>query len=200
MARADEGLPDPAAAPDAEEALTAVCDYDSFFDHAYPSLLRMALLAGATVEEAEDVLGDVMAYLVRHWGAVETPWAYSIQAVRNGVRKVRKREKERLERVARGGHVTPAGASDVALNEWEDQEWVIQHLTRLPLHQRAVMAYDYDGLRTDEIAAKLGKKPANVRKLLQLARERLRSELASERERDRRLSTSDDQAARKETR
>ncbi|MCZ7373559.1 RNA polymerase sigma factor [Micromonospora sp. WMMC250] len=200
MARADEGSVEAQPSPHADEPVAVAGDYDLFFESAYPSLLRAALFAGATTEEAEDFVGEVMAYLFSQWGTVTNPWAYSTKAVLNRLRKIKKREKERLDRTTRGGHVTPTGVNDVTLTDWEEKEWVIQHLARLPLHQRAVMAYNFDGLSTDEIAAKLGKNHANVRKLLQLARERLRLELAMEQERDRKITPQDDGGQREETR
>ncbi|MBQ0894647.1 sigma-70 family RNA polymerase sigma factor [Micromonospora sp. U56] len=202
MVRADKGLAQAVPAPHADATLPVASDVDEFIDSTYPSLLKTALIEVRNIHEAEDVVNQVMMELLRKWDTiaqtVENPLAYARTALINRIRKNRTREAERLPRTLRGGHLTPAGFEDTSMTAWEEREWVLQHLKQLPHNQRAVMAYEYDGLTPNEIAVKLGKKPANVRKLLQLARDRLKVEL--ERELRRENDEFGAQGTRKETR
>jgi RNA polymerase sigma factor (sigma-70 family) len=169
--------------PYSPTSLADVGEYDDFFDGTFPLLLKIALASGADIQEAEDAAVETMTYLYRRWGEITEPRAYARRAVINAVAKAKRRNGERLDRMVAGGHVTPEADDGTALVAWEDREWVLQHLNALPPAQREVMAGIVDGMSTAEIAAALGKTEATVRKNLQWARERLKTELAKERQR-----------------
>jgi RNA polymerase sigma factor (sigma-70 family) len=142
--------------------------------------LKIALASNASFEEAKDAAGETMTYMYRRWGEIAEPRAYARTVVINAVAKAKKRDGQRLDRTIAGGHVTPEADDGRALTAWEGQEWVLQHLSALPRAQREVMACIFDQMSTTEIAATLGKPEPTVRKNLQWARERLKTELAKE--------------------
>lgn len=184
MVQADKGLAQAPPEQRSERSCAEVGDYDDFFDGTYPLLLKVALASGACIEEAEDAADEVMAYLYRRWGEIDKPRAYARKAVLNAVAKAKKRDVERFGRTVAGGHITLEADDGTALCVWEDRQWVLQHLNALPPAQREVMACVVDDLSTAEIAEALGKTEATVRKNLQWARERLKVELAKERDRE----------------
>jgi RNA polymerase sigma factor (sigma-70 family) len=155
--------------------------FDEFFGTTYPLLVRVALAAGAGIHEAEEAAGETMTYLYLRWGEIDNPRAYARKAVVTAVKKMKRRDGQRVARTIAGGQATPATADSCPLTAWEDRQWVVQRLDALPPAQREVMACVIDGMDTTEIAAVLGKTAATVRKNLQWARERLRVELAKER-------------------
>jgi RNA polymerase sigma factor (sigma-70 family) len=164
--------------------LPRIGDYDEFFDNTYPLLLKIALAMGANIQDAEDAADDAMAAIYRRWGEIAQPRAYACKATKNAVVKAALRERERLDRTIAGGHLTIDNDDETAFTLWEDSQWVRQHLEALPPAQRAVMEKVVEGLSTAEIGALLGKTEATVRKNLQWARERLKVELAKERDHD----------------
>ncbi|GGM22700.1 hypothetical protein GCM10007977_024840 [Dactylosporangium sucinum] len=198
MVQADKGLAQAPPEPRAETLLAEVGDYDDFFDSTYPLLLQVAMASGASPEEADDAAEEVMSYLYRRWGEITQPRAYARRAVLNAVAKAKKRDAERLGRTVAGGHVTPEADDGTDLCAWENREWVLQHLNVLPPAQRAVMAGVVDDLSTAELAEALGKTEPTIRKNLQWARERLKIELAKERQRERQVPSGTE--TRRETR
>jgi RNA polymerase sigma factor (sigma-70 family) len=200
VVQSDKGLAQTPSEPRTPPSVADVGEYDDFFDETYPLLMKIALASGAGVQEAEDAAEETMAYLYRRWGEISHPRAYARKAVIHAVARAKKRDAERLGRTIAGGHVTAEADDDVALVVWEDREWVLQHLNALPPAQRDVMACVIDAMGTAEIAAALGKTEATVRKNLQWARERLKIELAKEREREQHQDPSGIDTTRRETR
>ncbi len=180
MAQANKGLAQSPRDPRVQQPSTSVAEYDAFFDATYPFLLRVALAAGASVEEAEDAVDETMADLYHRWGEIAKPRSYARKAVLNAIARTKKRDGERFARTVAGGHLTPEGSDGTAMAAWEDRQWVVQRLNALPPAQREVMACVVDDMSTAEIASALGKTEATVRKNLQWARERLKLELLNE--------------------
>lgn len=166
------------ALADAPGQFAADRSFDDFYRATYVLLIKIALAEGATRPEAEDATNQTMEEVYRNWKTIGNPRAWARKAVRSNLIKQRQRDAERSARtIAAGdaapGQDTPAEAAATGMNVWEDRQWVRQRLERLPPAQRAVMASYLDDLTPTEIAARLGKTPATVRKNLQLARERL---------------------------
>jgi len=155
--------------------------FDEFFDANYRPLVKIAMFAGASLHDAEEVVHETMTYLYKRWGEITEPRAYARKAVVTNVIKLKKRDGQRFDRTVSGGHVTPDVDDCTAMTVWEERQWVTQRLAALPPAQREVMAGFFDDLSTSEIAEALGKTEATVRKNLQWARERLKSDILGER-------------------
>ena len=84
------------------------------------------------------------------------------------------RDRARVPRELRGGHLTLEGYLDDQLTAWEGEEYVEQLLGCLTPVQREVVRLVMDGRPTGEIAERLGKTPANVRQHLKHSRDRLK--------------------------
>lgn len=151
-----------------------------FYRGDYRLLITVAMAAGATLEEAYEAVDQTMEEVLLRWSHITYPRAYARQAVVSNFVKRRRRDRERLLRTIKGGHLTQESVEDHELNVWEDDQWVAQLLQRLPPTQREVMRCVLAGLDTGEIAELLGKTPHAIRKNLQLARERLRALLHGE--------------------
>jgi len=162
--------------------------FEAFFRSEYTSLLRVAIYAGASEDEAHETVQESMLEAYRKWATIENPRAWTCKAVVNNFIKVKRRNAERLARTLAGGHLTSEIDDRASLTVWEDTQWVSQLLDQLPPAQRVIMAYIIDGWRPAEVAYLLGKTPVAIRKNLQLARRRLKAELARRHEQERHLA------------
>jgi RNA polymerase sigma factor (sigma-70 family) len=139
---------------------------EAFYAAEYPKLVKILVLLGATVEEAEDAAQMAMAdFIERSRGgwAPAHPGAYVRRAAINFFIKARQRERERLQRELKGGHLVIEAHLDDQLVAAEDQQYIELILECLPLTQRKVIKLVMDGLSTHEIAKELGKSAENVR-------------------------------------
>ena len=168
--------------------------FEDFFRSRYTELLRVAMYAGASADEADEAAQQTMIEVYRNWLTIREPWRWARRAVVNNYIKVKQRDAERMPRAARGGHVTPLGADDVGLTVWEDSQWVSWLLGRLPAAQREVMTFIVEGWQPCQVALLLGKTPTAVRQNLKLARDRLRREI--EREHDEQVAPPQGRPAR----
>lgn len=152
--------------------------FEAFYLKEYRRLVKFALYLNASRHDAEDAVGDAMADAFRRWAEISDPAAWARQAVKNYVIKSKTRGLTRVrERLRERGEGRDESREDARLTVWEDREWVVQLLGSLPSAQREVMALVVDELTPTEIATVLGRDPATIRKRLQAARQRLRSEL-----------------------
>jgi DNA-directed RNA polymerase specialized sigma24 family protein len=177
---APAALPSPAAPP----------GYAEFFHARFRDMVRTAMIAGATQQEAEDAasrtLADILARWTRdHAGSPGDPEDYAYPAawarklvVFNFI-KSRTRGTRRVARrlIERGHTPLQEGAEDPRLTELEDEQWIAQVLSSLPPAQREVMECIARGLDRDEIPDALGKTKEAVRRSLCDARKRLAAEL-----------------------
>ena len=141
-----------------------------------PALIGFMMVYGARpTVVAEVVAQEAMLQAYRSWDAIDTPrkWirtvAERIWQRQYAQGKVEVAYDELPESV---GLLTPTDAYEI-----EDRHVVLSLLRELPLGQRAVMAYHYDGFTPTEIAAQLGKPPGTVRATLRDARAALRRRL-----------------------
>ncbi|WUI00925.1 sigma-70 family RNA polymerase sigma factor [Spirillospora sp. NBC_00431] len=143
-------------------------------------LTKIAMAAGATVQEAEDAMQAALTDLVRRVRAGQTihsPRAYTRRAVLNYFINAAERDRKHRRRLIDAGYSHPEELDDPGLTVWEDKQFVTELLAELPPTQRQVLEHVMDGLTTSEISDLLGKKPATIRQNLKLARDRLRPAL-----------------------
>jgi len=120
-----------------------------------------------------------MAELYTQWDVVANPAAWVRTVATNYLRRTSLRNK-RLYTLSESVVQRSAESAPAADHVLLDREWATQLLETLPATQRAVMTGVFEGLTTSEIAESLGKTPETVRKNLQLARGRLRREIAAQ--------------------
>ena len=162
----------PAAAP-----LMTLEQLEAFYTAQYLRLVKFLVLMGATVEEAEDAVQKAMLdFTKRSWTAKgpEHPVAYVQRAAVRFFLKERQRERERLPRELRGGHLVIEAHLDDRLADWEDDQYIERLLACLTPLQRNVIRLVMDGMPTREIAAQLGKSEENIRQHLKNGRDRLK--------------------------
>lgn len=176
MAQTDK-VPAPAVA---SRQAAAPEGFEEFFRTEYRMLIGVAVLAGATPEEAEDAVGQSMIEVLARWRNIRKPRAWARRAVLSNFYKQRNRDNKRREREIKDFDLTAGSQDDSNLVVFEDKQWVEQVLKELPPARREVMAFLVAGLEREEICALLGKTKENVRQHLQLARKTLRSHLERE--------------------
>lgn len=164
---------DPAAAvpPITPEQLEA------FYTVEYPKLVKILALRGATIAEAEDAAQKAFLDFVWRSKTVnlpEHPAAYVQCAARRFFIKERERDRERLLRELRGGHLVTGTHIDDQLACWEDEQYIEHMLQCLTPTQRQVIKLVMEGLATHEIAAELGKSDETIRQHVKNGRDRLK--------------------------
>jgi RNA polymerase sigma factor (sigma-70 family) len=150
---------------------------EAFYTTEYPKLVKILVLLDATIEEAEDAAQKAMADMAKRFMTAKAPdhpvsWV-RMAAVRFFV-KERQRERERLQREIRGGHLVLEAHLDDRLTKLEDElsiEFLLECLTST---QQQVIRLVMDGLSTHEIAGELGKSDETIRQHLKNGRDRLK--------------------------
>ncbi len=151
-------------------------EFATFFRSEYRAVVRTLMFAGASAEEAQDATQDAMTEIFLQWDRVHQPKAWVRKAALNRYIRSARRDRDLPERLAAGGwrqEVERAADGEVG-----EAEWVLALVRRLPPKQRQVLALSFDGLTSPEIANIVGDNPQATRKNLQLARDRLKKELA----------------------
>jgi RNA polymerase sigma factor (sigma-70 family) len=148
----------PPAAPDG---------FEEFFRRSFRELVRAAMYAGATLEEAEDATAKALMEMLWHWDTCKRSLAYARKAAVHNFIKDKTRGTGRVARrlIDRGHVPCQEGAEDSQLTAWEDEEWVAHVLSSLPAAQREVMELIAKGLDRDEIAETLGKTREAIRQM-----------------------------------
>lgn len=168
-----EGAGESAAAPSMTPG-----QLETFYAAHYQRLVKVLVVLDARPEEAEDAVQKAMMDFARRCqrGQLpEDPAAYVQRAAVNYFVKERQRERERLPRELRGGHLVVEQHLDTWVSCLEDREYIEYLLSCLTPTQERVIRLVIDGLSTREIAAVLGKTDANVRQQLKQGRDRLKS-------------------------
>ena len=150
--------------------------FATFYRLFMPGLMAFVMWLGADVHEAEDVAQEAMLRAYRGWETIEYPKAW--------VRTVASREYFRRRLACHADPAVDAGNipqsdADTAVISHE-QARVLALLRRLPLRQRQIMAWVYDGYTPREIAGFLDMEPNAARGSLYKAREALKAYLAQE--------------------
>lgn len=150
---------------------------EAFYTAEYPKLVKTLVVLGATIDEAEDAVQKAMADLVRRYRTAAAPNHLVPYVQRAAVRffvKERQRERERLPRELRGGHLVIDEQLDDQLSRPEDEQYIGHLLESLTSTQRTVIKLVMEGLSTREIAGELGKSDASIRQHLKNGRDRLK--------------------------
>jgi RNA polymerase sigma factor (sigma-70 family) len=150
---------------------------EAFYAAEYSKLVKILVLLDATIEEAEDAVQKAMLDLAERSVAGKTPdrpAAYVRRAAINFFIKERQRERQRLPRELRGGHLVIEAQLDDQLTAGEDEQYVEHLLEGLTPTQRRVIELVMDGWSTREIAKKLGKRNGNIRQQRKKSRDRLK--------------------------
>lgn len=152
---------------------------EEFFRRSFRELVRAAMIAGASQQEAEDAASRTLTDILAAWATRDYTLAYARKAVVSNFIKEKVRGPSRVaRRLIERGHVpVREGAEDPLLTAFEGDQWVTAVLSTLPLAQREVMECIAAGLDRDEIAGTLGKSKEAVRRNLCDARARLAAEL-----------------------
>lgn len=159
----------------------AHADFETFWEKNYPYCLSVLIFVGASYEDAEDVVQEVIKDILekRRWGTLTHPKAWVRKAALHTYYDWRYRERRRPELEIKG-QLTPEGYVDDGLNIWEDQQWVERMLSRLPPTQRRMFELVIADFKPSEIADLLGKKADAVRQNLRHARNSLRAALCAD--------------------
>jgi RNA polymerase sigma factor (sigma-70 family) len=150
---------------------------EAFYTAEYPKLVKILVVMDATVEEAEDAAQKALADFFRRsraaQAAIKSPATYVCRAAIRFFVKERQRDRDRLPREIKGGHLTLPAYQDDELTACEDEQWVKHVLDSLTPAQRDVINLVMDGASIHEIAEELGKNDPTIRQHLKNARDRL---------------------------
>jgi RNA polymerase sigma factor (sigma-70 family) len=141
-------------------------EFPAFYTAEYPKLVKILLVMGARMGEAEDAAQKAMTYFFRtDQTSISRPAAYVRKvAIRYFVKEC-KRDRERLSREIKGGHLTLPAYVDDGLTACEEEQWVDRVLESLTPAQRDVIKLVIQGASNHEIAEELGKRDATIRQL-----------------------------------
>jgi RNA polymerase sigma-70 factor (ECF subfamily) len=144
-------------------------EFSGFYRAQCAGLVTFLLWLGASAHDAMDVAQETMIDAYRHWRSIRNPRAW--------IRKVASRKFARRLATVEEPRATIEPSllqrRDVDIDAWEQRQAVLSLLGSLPLRQRQVMAWFYDGYEPAEIAAALHVSPENVRSNLHKARRAL---------------------------
>ena len=149
----------------------------AFYATEYPKLVKILVFFDATIEEAEDAVQKAMTDFARRSktaGAADHPASYVRRAAVRFFIKERQRERERLPREVRGGHLVLEAHLDDRLTTLEDEQYIEHLLECLTSTQRKVIRLVMDGLSTREIADELRKTDETIRQHLKNGKDRLK--------------------------
>jgi RNA polymerase sigma factor (sigma-70 family) len=165
--------------PPAAHRSTAPLGFEEFFRASFRELVKTAMIAGATLHEAEDATDETLTGILENWTKREHTLTWARRAVVHNFIKAKTRGTRRVAwRLVERGYVPlQEGIEDPQLTALEDDQWVADTLSILPPAQRQVMECIAMGLSRDEIAEALGKSKATVRRHLCDARVRLAAEM-----------------------
>jgi RNA polymerase sigma factor (sigma-70 family) len=143
----------------------------------YVKLVKILRIMGATMDEAEDAVQKTMTDFAKRskpgQASISNPAAYLRKAAINFFIKERQRDRERLPRELKGGHLTLPAYLDTELTAYEDEQWVEHVLESLTPAQRDVIKLVISGASTHEIAEQLGKNDVTIRQLRKTGRDSL---------------------------
>lgn len=161
----------PAAASVSAEVVAA---FTVFYRDAVPRLVAFLRWHGAPLPDAADCVQDTLAECYRTWGTIEQPypWCRTVAARRYAqlVAAVREQSTDALDAVG-----SPLLTPNADLEDLEHRHTILALLDTLPVRQRQVLAWIYDGATPAEIAEALQISAENVRSHLRHARTTLRA-------------------------
>ena len=158
-----------------------VQEFTAFYESDYSRLTWFLARAGALPTEAEEVAQEAMLVLLNTWPTVRTPPAFvrtvALRMLYRGWDE-RKRSRDAEQRIAS----RKAWLETFDANEGIDA--ALDLLEALPSAQREVFALHTDGFSEKEIAEITGKKESTVRSNLRHARDKAKSVLRPDHDRE----------------
>lgn len=150
--------------------------FAAFYREQMPGLVAFVVQLGAGVHDAENVAQETMLRAWKGWETIEYPRKWiRVVASREFFRTALARNDDLAAEVPEIPHLgTDAGVIG------EELARVLALLRRLPMRQRQIVAWAYDGYTPKEIAVVLDMEPNAVRVSLHKAREALKAYLAQE--------------------
>ncbi|MEO7195638.1 MAG: sigma-70 family RNA polymerase sigma factor [Pseudonocardiaceae bacterium] len=151
----------------------AAAEFSAFYKHSVPRLMAFLRWQGASVPDAADCVQEAMTQAHARWLTIRHPHAWC----RRVASRLYAHQLASLEEPV--ADTDTAGSSLFAANtDWdafEQRHEILRVLERLPLRQRQVMAWTYDGCTPTEIAEALKMTPEAVRGSLKKARTNLKA-------------------------
>ncbi|MEV0326433.1 sigma-70 family RNA polymerase sigma factor [Micromonospora echinospora] len=143
-----------------------------FLRDSYRPLMRAAMLAGASKDEAHDAIQDAMIGIAKHWRTIDDPMPYARRAVINNVRKIwlstHRRAVRRTRYLVKNFERPPDQPS-----VWDDRDVFEDMLSKLTPSQRDIVRELLEGFTQAEVADLLGRSHDAVRTALTAIRKRL---------------------------
>lgn len=152
-----------------------VAAFSAFYREFVPTLVAFLVWQGARLPDATDITQETMTKAYRNWGRIKQPaaWARTV-ASREYARRIASIAEDPVGEVPDANPLLPAG---VDVTAFEQRHEVLRLLALLPVRQRQVMAWTYDGYTPAEIAEELKIDPQAVRSSLRKARRTLAGHL-----------------------
>lgn len=167
----NEGCPDTSAARPGAQATDPVAAFSDFYRHSVPSLVGFLMWHGADLSEASDIAQETMERAWRDWEHIREPRAWTRVVASREYGRRRASLNESPVDVQSGQH--PLLSTDVDIEAFSERHEVLRLLAALPLRQRQVLAWTYDGFSPTEIAEQLTMTTDAVRSSLFKARRSL---------------------------
>lgn len=158
------------AGPSAE----SVAMFTPFYKAALPRLVAFLRWQGASLPDAADCAQEALAACFQQWSTIEQHYAWCrTTASRRYARHLATLREHPVDDLTTAGSPLLDPGTDI--EDLEHRHTVLAILERLPLRQRQVLAWTYDGATTSEIAETLRISPDAVRSNLHHARTTLRA-------------------------
>lgn len=156
--------------PDRSDAPSVdVAAFSAFYRAEIKGLVNFLIWMGAGVADAADIAQEAMIEAFQKWSSIQHPHAWT--------RRVASRKYGRRyfgqEVITEPERLSPLLSTSKDISAWEQQHDVLRLLTTLPLRQRQIMAWTFDGYRPQEIADELDISSEAVRASLKLGRRAL---------------------------
>ncbi|MEU9874585.1 sigma-70 family RNA polymerase sigma factor [Actinomadura sp. NPDC048021] len=147
-------------------------EFEAYFRQDYSLLIRFVMNLGAQRCTAEDVVMNTLLEALQNWDVIEHPRAWVRKVATRKYLKAIDHDIHRFDTLEDAPLVL--ATLDVA-EHFAQRDLVQAALQRLPDKQRIVMAWTIDGYPPKCIAEELEFSADSVRKILQRARENLKS-------------------------
>jgi RNA polymerase sigma factor (sigma-70 family) len=150
-------------------------EFTAFYSAHAPRLVAFLRFQGATFSDAADCAQEALTLCFQEWADIKHPYAWSRKVASRRFFREQSTAEMPTDDVERPGQtLLPA---NVDLEALENRYTLLRLIGLLPLRQRQVVAWTYDGAKTSEIAEALEITPTAVRSNLHKARSTLRKYL-----------------------
>jgi RNA polymerase sigma factor (sigma-70 family) len=169
--------PEPAAAQPAQACLPGLelrqKAITELFRAKHGALLGMLTAMEAPLDVAEDAVAGAFIDLWRNWDTVRNPGPWLRAAAKSHFYKIRRIQRRECE-LDEEGYQVPDPSAEVALSDFEDDQWVDQLMQHLTPAAREIFEPILRGSSTAEVAAILRRTQNTVRQGLHSARSQLK--------------------------